>query len=235
MINVFASVPYVLTYMQNGDSAQGHLALPPGGSGPAVVLIQEWWGLVPHIVDLAERLAGEGFVVLAPDLYHGETTTEPDEAQKKLMALDLPRAARDIAGAVTYLTGRAETTGRGVGAVGFCMGGSLALWSGAIAPEVRAMVPFYPAIPVEKLAPDWSAYAGKAVQLHLAEGDGGSASPAIQEVRASLEAAGATVELHDYPGTEHAFLNDTRPEVHDAAAAGTAWRRTVAFLHQQLD
>ena len=223
----------VVSFASNGSSARGHLALPPSGHGPGVVLLQEWWGLVPHIVDLAERLAAEGFVVLAPDLYHGETTTEPDEAKKKLMALDLPRAARDIAGAAAYLVDRSEVTGR-VGCVGFCMGGSLALWSGAISDAIVATVPFYPAMPTDRMPVDWSLYAGKHVLMHLAEGDGGSASPEVQAAKVALEDAGAQVTLHDYPGSEHAFVNDARPEVHHAEHAATAWARTVEFLRTHL-
>jgi carboxymethylenebutenolidase len=198
------------------------------------VVLQEWWGLVPQIIDVAERLAREGFVVLAPDLYHGETTTEPDVAAKKLMALDLPRAAQDIAGAARYLLGREDTTGTGAGAIGFCMGGSLALWAGALVPEVVAAVPFYPAIPFEKLGLDWSAYAGKAVQMHLAEGDGGSGTAGIQDAKTGLEGAGAAVTLYDYAGTGHAFFNDVRPDAYDADAAALAWQRTVSFLHERL-
>ena len=224
----------LISYASNGGTAQGQLALPPGGSGPAVVLLQEWWGLVPHIVEVAERLAGEGFVVLAPDLYHGETATEPDEAGKMLMTLDIPRAGRDIAGAAAYLLGRDEVTAESIGAIGFCMGGSLALWSGTICEQITAVVPFYPAMPWEMLEPDWSAYAGKHVQMHLAEGDGGSAAPRVQSAADALRAAGADVTLHDYPGSEHAFMNDTRPEVHHPEHAATAWTRTVAFLREHL-
>ncbi len=220
-------------YPSNGGTAQGYLSLA-AGVGPAVVLLQEWWGLVPHIVDMAERLAAEGFVVLAPDLYHGEMTTEPDEAGKKLMALDIPRAGRDIAGAASYLLSRGEVTSEYVGVVGFCMGGSLALWAGTITDAVTVAVPFYPAMPWQMLSPDWSAYAGKHVQMHLAEGDGGSGADGVQEARAAIEAAGGDVTLFDYPGSHHAFMNDTRPEVHDPAHASVAWDRTVAFLRQHL-
>ena len=221
----------LISFPSNGDTAQGHLA---GSGGPGVVLLQEWWGLVPHIVEVAERLAGEGFVVLAPDLYHGESTTEPDAAAKRLMALDFDRAARDITGAAEHLAGRDDVIGQGIGAVGFCMGGSLALWSGAISPRVVATVGFYPAIPPEKLTADWSSYAGKAARLHLAEGDGGSSVPQVQAAKAALEAAGADVEVYDYPGTQHAFFNDHRPEVHDPAAAALAWSRTAEFLAKRL-
>ena len=228
-----ARVSGIETFASNGDTARGHLALP-GRPAPAVVLVQEWWGLVPHIVDMAERLAAEGFVVLAPDLYHGETTTEPDEAGKKLITLDIPRAGRDLSGAVDHLLARDDVTSSTVGVVGFCMGGSLALWAGAISDAITATVPFYPAMPTGAMGVDWSAYAGKSVLMHLAEGDGGSANGEVQAARTALEDAGASVTLHDYPGSEHAFVNDTRPEVHHAEHAATAWARTLAFLRSNL-
>jgi carboxymethylenebutenolidase len=223
-----------VTFASNGDSAEAYLAVPPGGSGPGVVLIQEWWGLVPHIKDLADRFAGEGFVTLAPDLYHGAKTTEPDEAGTLLMGLAMDRAAKDIAGAARYLAGRDETTGDGVGAVGFCMGGSLALWSATIAPEITVAVGFYPAIPWERMSPAWGSYAGKHAAIHASEGDGGSQAEGIQQAKNAIEAAGGTVDVYDYPGTGHAFVNDTRPEVYDADAAGLALDRTLALLRERL-
>jgi carboxymethylenebutenolidase len=223
-----------VTFASNGDTAEGYLALPASGSGPGVVVIQEWWGLVPHVRDVADRFAAEGYVALAPDLYHGVTTTEPDEAGKLLMGLAMDRAAKDIAGAAADLVSRAETTGERIGAVGFCMGGSLALWSATLAPEIVAAVGFYPAVPWEKMRPDWPSYAGKAAVIHTAEGDGGSGADGIRQAVAAIEAAGGTVEVHDYPGTEHAFFNDARPEVYDAAAADAAWQRTLALFRERV-
>ena len=223
-----------VTYASNGDTADGYLAVPASGSGPGVIVIQEWWGLVPHIRDLADRFAAAGFVALAPDLYHGITTTEPDEAGKLLMGLAIDRAAKDIAGAARYLAGRAETTGERIGCVGFCMGGSLALWSATLAPEIVAAVGFYPAIPWEKMSPEWPSYAGKAAVIHTAEGDGGPEADGIQQARKAIESAGGDVEVFGYPGTEHAFFNDTRPEVHDAEASALAWDRTLTLFRDRL-
>ncbi len=223
----------LVTFPSNGDSAEGYLALPPSGRGPALVVIQEWWGLVPHIRDLCDRFAAAGFVALAPDLYHGESTTEPDEAGKKLMALDLARASRDIAGAASYLVGRDEVSSAGTGIVGFCMGGALALWSATYSPDVVATVDFYPYV-AWPVPPDWSGYRGKGAQLHLAEGDGGSAAEPVQAAIAAIRDAGGEVEFYDYPGTEHAFFNDSRPEVHDVTASALAWQRTLDFLHARV-
>jgi carboxymethylenebutenolidase len=223
----------MVSYPSNGGTSEGYLALPAEGSGPAVIVIQEWWGLVPHIKSLADRFAGAGFVALAPDMFHGVQTTEPDEAAKLLMGLAMDQAAKDIAGAAAYLAGRSEVTG-GIGAAGFCMGGSLALWSATLSPDVVATVGFYPAMPWERMSPQWSNYTGKAAQIHCSEGDGTSAAPGIQQAKQAIEAAGGEVTLYDYPATEHAFFNDDRPEVYDRDASASSWARMLEFLRSRL-
>ena len=224
-----------VTFTSNGGTAEGYLAIPAGGSGPGAIVIQEWWGLVPHIRDVADRFADAGFVALAPDLYHGirADNSEPDEAGKLLMGLAMDQAAKDIAGAAAYLAGRPETR-EGIGAVGFCMGGSLALWSATLAPDISVAVAFYPALPWERMQPTWSSYGGKAAAIHAAEGDGGSTASGIQTAVAAIEDAGGKVEVYDYPGTNHAFFNDTRPGVYDSDAAVLAWDRTVALFRERL-
>jgi len=223
----------MVTYRSNGGTSEGYLALPDSGSGPAVIVIQEWWGLVPHITSLADRFADAGFVALAPDLYHGAHTTEPDEAGKLMMGLAMDQAAKDMAGAAEFLAQRSEVTGK-IGTVGFCMGGSLALWSGTLSEHIAATVGFYPAVPWERMSPEWSNYAGKAALIHCSEEDGTSAAPGIQAARKGIEAAGGDVTIHDYPGTKHAFFNDDRPEVYDAGASTSAWARTLELLRTKL-
>lgn len=216
--------------------SQGYLALPAigRGSGAAVIVIQEWWGLVLHIKELADRFAEAGFVALAPDLYHGVQTVEPDSAGKLMMGMVMDQAASDIAGAADYLSGREDVTA-GIGCVGFCMGGSLALWSATLSAPIAATVGFYPAVPWERMSPRWQNYAGKSALIHCSEEDGTSAAPGIQQARECVEAAGGAVTLYDYPGTHHAFFNDDRPEVFNADASRLAWARTVAFLRRHLD
>src|SRR3954447_5312847 len=136
----------MVTFASNGGTADGYLSEAAGG-GPGIIVVQEWWGLVDHVKDLTERFAAAGFTALAPDFFHGAKTDEPDEAMRLMMGLAMDQAAKDIQGAARYLTGRSDVTSRGVGAVGFCMGGSLALWSGALADEVQVAVGFYPAMP----------------------------------------------------------------------------------------
>src|SRR5689334_2863809 len=108
----------LVEFAANGGKDSGYLALPAQGSGPGVIVIQEWWGLVDHIKDVCERFAGEGFVALAPDLYHGKTTKSPDEAGKLMMSMRIDEAEKDISGAIDYLLGHEATTGDKAGVVG---------------------------------------------------------------------------------------------------------------------
>lgn len=224
----------LVSYASNAGTSEGYLALPASGNGPAVIVIQEYWGLVPHIRSLADRFAGAGFVALAPDLYHGVQTTEPDQAGKLMMGLAMDQAAKDIAGAADYLAGRPETTGK-IGAVGFCMGGSLALWSATLSPRIVAAVGFYPPIPWERMSPTWANYDGKVGVIHCCEEDGlGDAHSGVQTAARAIAEAGGKCVIHDYAGTKHAFFNDDRPEVYDATASTSAWARTLEVFRTAL-
>ncbi len=224
----------MVSFTSNGGTSEGYLAVPEAPNGSAVIVIQEWWGLVGHVRDVADRFATRGYVALAPDLYHGAKTTEPDEAGKLMMGLAMDQAAKDIAGAAAYLADRDEVTSGEVGTVGFCMGGSLALWSATLSDHIVAAVGFYPPLPWERMSPQWSNYAGKAAVIHCSEGDGTSAAPGIQQAKRAIEAAGGDCVLFDYPGTDHAFFNDERPEVYHSAAADNAWERTLALFASRL-
>lgn len=221
-------------FPSNGGTCDGYLALPKKGNGAAVIVIQEWWGLVGHITDVADRFAEEGFVALAPDLYHGVIAKEPDHAMKMLMGLAMDKAALDIDGSAKYLNGRAEVTHKGIGVVGFCMGGSLALWSATISKDISATVAFYPGMPWARMAPEWSNYAGKRAAIHCSESDGTSAAPGIQEALAGIRAGGGEAEAFDYPGTQHAFFNNERTEVYNPEAADIAWKRVISFFSSSL-
>jgi carboxymethylenebutenolidase len=223
----------IVQYPSNGGTSEGYLALPDNASGAGVIVIQEYWGLVPHIRAVADRFAQAGFVALAPDLYHGVHTTEPDEAGKLIMGLAMDQAARDIAGAAEHLASRDDVTD-GIGTVGFCAGGSLALWSATLSDKIVAAVGFYPVLPWERMRPEWSNYAGKAALIHCDEADGGSAAVGVQAAKRAIEDAGGEVALHDYPGTGHAFFNDDRPEVYNGEAAASAWARTLELLRSRL-
>jgi carboxymethylenebutenolidase len=224
----------IVDFPSNGHGANGYLAIPASGSGPGLIVIQEWWGLVPHITDVCDRFAAEGFVALAPDLFHGETTTEPDEAGKLMMALNLDRAAQDIGGAISFLQGHDAVAGEKLGITGFCMGGGLTLVAACRFPDAfGAVVPWYGLIPWPDAEPDWSALEAP-VEGHYASEDGFFTADAARDLEARLRGLGKSATLYVYEGAEHAFFNDTRPEVHDPEAAATAWQRTLAFLHTRL-
>jgi carboxymethylenebutenolidase len=227
----------MITFASNGAQAEGFLSVPAGGSGPAVMVLQEWWGCVPQIKGVADRLAGEGFVALAPDLYHGDFAEhhEMDKAGELMNALPPDRAARDMASAIDFLLGLDATTGDAVGVVGFCMGGLLALVIAAQQGDrVAAAVSFYGA-PIGDGGPDWTGLTAP-VLAHVADNDGFFPRDAMEGLYASLRDSGKDVTAHVYEGTGHAFANEENPiGTHDADAAALAWKRTLDFLHAKLD
>jgi carboxymethylenebutenolidase len=222
----------MVEFPSNGQTASGYLATPSSGSGPGVAVIQEYWGLVPHIKDVCDRLAREGFTALAVDLYHGRTTTEPDDAAKLMMELDVARVAKDMSGAVQWLAASDTTTGDAVGVVGFCLGGGLALYLATLRPEVRACVVYYGVIPWESVKPDFSKLNGP-VLGHWGLRDPSNPREKVEALERAIGAAGKQVEFHWYDAG-HAFFNDTRPEVYDPDAARLSWDRTLAFFRQHL-
>ncbi len=219
----------MVTFQSNGGTCEGYLA---DGGGAGVIVIQEWWGLVPHIRDVADRFAAAGFTALAPDLYRGQTATEPDGAGKLMMALNLAQAAKDLSGAVDLLV---ERTGRPkVGVVGYCMGGGLALVLASQRPDaVAAAAPYYGVIPWPSAQPDWSAITAKIVGEY-AENDGFAGPEAVRALEQQLRDLGKDATLHIHPGCDHAFFNDTRPEVYNAAEAAIAFERTCDLFRTTL-
>ncbi|HEX7312692.1 MAG TPA: dienelactone hydrolase family protein [Pyrinomonadaceae bacterium] len=221
----------MIEFQSNGGTARGYLSLPESGRGPGVIVIQEWWGLVPHIKDVADRFAAAGFVALAPDLYHGDVARSPDEAGKMMMALNIARTEKDLRGAVEYLAGHEATEGDSVGTVGFCMGGALSLYAASKNERVAACVVFYGIHP--KVEPDFDNLRAPVLGL-FAEKDSMVTPEVVHKLEATLREHGKSVETHIYPGADHAFFNDTRSEVYDADASADAWRRTIEFLRKHL-
>ncbi|MEZ4656531.1 MAG: dienelactone hydrolase family protein [Caldilineaceae bacterium] len=208
----------------------GYLARPEGDEpAPAVVVIQEWWGLNDHIMDVANRLAHEGYVALAPDLYHGEVATEPDEARKLVMALDMPAAVREIGQAIAYLLDQDYVSGDKVGITGFCMGGGLTLQTALVNESLAVAIPWYG-------SPLSAEDAGKvtAPVLGLYGGaDQGIPVDAVKGMEEGLNAAGIPSQIIIYDGAPHAFFNDTR-ESYTPAAADDAWPRALQWLNTYL-
>jgi carboxymethylenebutenolidase len=222
----------MVTFKSNGSTCDGYLAVPAGGAGPGVIVIQEWWGLVPHIRDVADRFAAAGFTALAPDLYRGESTTEPDEAGKLMMALNIDTAAKDMSGAVDEL--RERTGNDSVGVVGYCMGGGLALVLACHRPDaVAAVAPYYGLIPWPSAQPDWSALEAEVVGEY-AELDDFADPESTRAFEAELRELGKDATLHIHEGAQHAFFNDERPDVYDAERSAVAWDRTVSLFRDRL-
>lgn len=208
----------------------GYLSVGPQG-GPGVILIQEWWGLVGHIKDLADRLAAEGFTVLAPDFYNGKSTEEPDEAGSLMMALNVGEASELILSSVKFLKTQEATDGKGVGVIGFCMGGQLALFAACLSSDIKACVNFYGIHP--KVQPDLASLEAPLLGL-FAEHDEYASPATVAELSGRLSEHGKAHDFKTYPGVHHAFFNDQRPEVYDSEAASDAWSRVLSHLRANL-
>lgn len=218
----------MVLFTVNGGTTEGYLASPAQKDAAGVVVIQEWWGLNDHIKKVADRYASEGFVAMAPDLYHGTVTKSPDEAGKLMMALNIEHAEKDLRGSVAHVK---ALTGRPVGIVGFCMGGTLSLFAAcANGKDVGACVVYYGGHLAVKN--DFDRLTAP-VLGHWAEDDAWANANA-SVIERELKQRGKPYQLHSYPGTRHAFFNDERPEVYDKPAAELSFSRTLAFLRKHL-
>ena len=226
----------IVEFSSNGSAASGYLVRPPSGSGPGVLVIQEWWGLDAGIKEMADRLGASGFVALVPDLYHGELAAhhEMDKAARLMQSLPPDRAARDMSGAVDFLARHPAVTSPAIGVVGFCMGGMLSLILAANRPDtVKAVVPFY-GFPQGENEPDWSTLTAS-VSGHMAENDTFFPPAAAGALEAKLRTLGKKVTLTVHPGTGHAFmgphnaLGTLNPEL-----AARVWPQVVSFLNGTL-
>jgi carboxymethylenebutenolidase len=212
----------------DGKTCPGYLAAPKAGSNaPGFVVIQEWWGLNDQIKKTADRLAEAGYWALVPDLYRGKITTAADEANHLMTNLDLPDAARqDIRGAVQYL----KQSSRKVAVGGFCMGGALTLLAAAHVPEMDAGACFYGIAPLD----DAELKKIKVPLIcHFADRDDWCTPAKVNELEAALKQSQSQFEFYRYDA-QHAFMNETRPQVYDAVSAKTAWERTLQFLNKAL-
>jgi len=223
-------------FQANGRTISAYLAVPEDGSGPGVLVLHAWWGLTDVFKRVCDRLAEAGFVALAPDLYHGKTTTSVEEAEALGAALDqdVERWRGDIAGAMQFLRQHDATHlagGRGkLAFVGFSLGDAYALdMSVRMSDQIAAVVVFYGSYPGLDYRRASAAYL-----CHFAEDDPFEPAESVAQMEQELQAAGRPVTVYTYPGTKHWFFEDNRPE-YDAEAARLAWERTIAFLHERLD
>ena len=221
---------YRLEYMHGGTTVEGYMARPEGaGPWPGVVVIQEWWGLEPHIEDICRRFAKEGFAAIAPDLYHGALTDDPNEAGRLMRQMNMEEAVREIISGAQYLK-RQPYCNSLVGVVGFCLGGGLSLLTALRKSGASACVVYYGGNPdpVEQV---------KNLECPLlglyGEEDTGVPPSTVRALEAKLKEYGKEHEVHMYPGAPHAFFCENR-ESYRKEAAEDSWRRTIAFFRDKL-
>ena len=227
----------IVEFASNGNTARGYLAAPDGGSGPGVIVVQEWWGLDSGIKEMADRLAAAGFVALAPDLYHGELAEhdEMDKASQLMSDLPIDRAGRDMSGAIDFLADHDATTSDGLGVVGFCMGGMLTFVLAALRPDkIKAAVPFYGFPPIEDGPADLTKIEA-VIRGHMAENDDFFSPEQAHALEAHLQGLGKDATLTVHPGTGHAFMAPHNAMgTRDAELAAELWPQVTSFLHDQL-
>ena len=200
---------------------------------PAIIVVQEWWGLTEHIKDVAKRYAAEGYVAIAPDLYSrlgNALTTDPGEAGKLMNTLQQEDGLKDLNATVAYLKSVPEVDATRIGVTGFCMGGSYALMLPCVNKDIKAAAPFYGDIPAEAILKNL-----KVPTLFIAGQKDAWINPdkvnSLKEVAAKYRLPVETVSYD----ADHAFFNDTRPDVYNPEAAADAWQRVQEHFREHLD
>jgi carboxymethylenebutenolidase len=230
----------MVDYQSDGANIAAFLAQPSGtGPYPAIIVLQEWWGLNDHIKDIAVRLAREGYVALAPDLYArqgNKVTTDPDEAGALMGNLKDDVALKDLQAAATYLQHRPRVDAAKIGVIGFCMGGTYALLAAENIPDIKASVPFYGQIVYDRPGGpiDQVAKLGCPLMYIYGQADGWITNDHVDRLEAALSQHHKTGQVVRYQGAPHAFFNDTRPDTFRPNEARDAWERTLRFLAQHL-
>ncbi len=215
----------------DNENLMGYLAYHTGAEAmPAVVVIQEWWGLNDHIKDVARRFADEGFVALAPDLYHGAVATEPDEARKLAMELSTPEAVKEIQQAVAFLQGQDNVSSNKVGIVGYCMGGGLVLQTALAEDDLSAGVVYYGS----PLSQDEAKNVKAPIMTFLGTKDRIPVK-GVEAMHVGFDEAGIENEFTIYDGAPHAFFNDTRQSSFDPEASSDAWPKTLAWFRDHAN
>ena len=222
----------MITFDVNGKATGGYLARPEGGGadGAGIVVVHEWWGLNEHTKDIARRYADEGFTALAPDLYDGTVTADAQEASKLMHALDAERGLEILDATVARLADEDGVDANRIGVTGFCMGGSFALLLACRNRQIAAAAPFYGDMPSD----DDLARLTAPVLFVGASKDGWITVEKMEGLRDALARLGKEGEVKIYEGADHAFFNDTRPEVYNPEAAADAWQRVVGFFKERL-
>ncbi len=219
-------------YRSGTNTAEGFLALPrSSGKHPALVVIHEWWGLTPWVKEQAEKLATQGYVALAVDLYHGKVTTEPSQASALMRGLNRDGALQDLEGAFNYLASRPDVDSSEIGSIGWCMGGGWSLQLAMHEPELAACVVNYGELP---RTPSEIQNIRAPVLGNFGAKDRGIPPQAVDAFAAAMKRAGKNINVKIYPGAGHAFENPDNKAGYRPVAARDAWQRTIAFLNHTL-
>ncbi|TVQ81379.1 MAG: dienelactone hydrolase family protein [Bradymonadales bacterium] len=220
----------LIEFPVNGRKGKAYLSVPSASKGAGLIVLQEWWGLVDHIKDVCERFSKEGFVAMAPDLYQGACAEGPDDAGRLMMSLKIEDTAKELASAAHFLAEHEAVTSKKVGALGFCMGGQLALLGASVSDQIGAVVDFYGIHPNVKLnfekikAPVLGIFAKRDEFVPLEK---------AKELEKALKAHNSQVDFHFFDA-DHAFFNDSRPEVYSADSAKQAWELSLKHLRSHL-
>jgi carboxymethylenebutenolidase len=229
----FAARSEPVTYLSGGEKVDGLLYKPDNAKGklPAIVVIHEWWGLNDWVKEQAAKLADQGYVTLAVDLYRGKIATTPDEAHELMRGLPDDRSLRDLKAAFAYLNTRPDVDTARIGAIGWCMGGGKAALLAANEPALKAVVINYGAVPADESSlKDW-----KAATLGLFGGkDRGITPESAQKFEATMKKMGRDVQVHVYPDAGHAFENPNNQAGYRADDAADAWNRITEFFAKKL-
>jgi carboxymethylenebutenolidase len=218
--------------LQTGSTV-GYLAKPNNPNGKAVIVLQEWWGLVDHIKDISDRFAKLGFVALAPDLYNGVSAKSPDEAGKLMMALNISEAEKTIRSAIETVLGVDGVTAKTVGIVGFCMGGQLAVYSACANPNtISACVNFYGIHP--SVTPDYSKLQATLLGF-FAELDKSVPPETVNTLASTLQDLQKDYTFKIFENTHHAFFNDSRPQVYNKEAATECWDKMIELFINKIN
>lgn len=219
-------------YRSGEETIAGYLVIPPGkGPFPAVVVIHEWWGLNEQTKEEARKLAAQGYVALAIDLYRGRSASDSGEAHELMRGLPVDRARRDLLAAFDYLAARSDVRGDRIGSIGWCMGGGYSLALALAQPRLAASVIYY-----GRLVTDESALREIQAPILALFGDQDRGIPvsSVRTFEAALRNLGKTINVHIYSGAGHAFANPNRASYRESAARD-AWTKTLAFFAQHLE
>jgi carboxymethylenebutenolidase len=228
VVNAQASKAQTVQFPSGKETVSGFLALPDkAGPQPAIIVIHEWWGLNDWVKEQTEKLAAQGYVALAVDLYRGKTANDPSEAHELMRGLPQDRAVRDMQAAYAYLGTRKDVKADRIGVIGWCMGGGLALQLAIHQPRLAACVVNYGSLPTD---PNDIQQIGAPVLGNFGADDKGITPADVQAFEKTMKSLHHIIDVKIYPGAGHAFENPNNTNGYRPEAAADAWSRTIAFL-----